>query len=97
IENATGADPSLDQAIAATFDRSSPDGRALDYTASVDRCVELVHQLLPGWAWHVGFGPNGIVPYATLHDDVHRTEAKAPTVPLALLKAVTKARISIDA
>ena len=65
---------------------------APDYTASVDRCIELVHAALPGWAWHVGWNVSGVVPYATLHGPQGLVAASAPTVPLALLTALLRAQ-----
>ena len=84
----------LDAAIAEVLD---PDHGADDppsYTGSVDACIELVHHVLPGWGWHVGYGPKGILPYAALTHDDARHEASAPTVPLALLLALLEAAIS---
>lgn len=94
IEAASGADKRLDQAVTVAFNSGNAP-EALDYTASVEHCLDLVRRVLPDWAWHVGFGANGVFPYATLHDDTHATEASAPTVPLALLAALTKAKIEI--
>ena len=92
IGEATGADAALDRLIAERLERSDPSEAVPDYTASVDSCLALIARVLPGWAWHIGFGPRGIFPYATLHDDRDRCEALAPTVPLALLQAAVQAR-----
>ena len=91
---ATGADRALDAAIHEALD--DPEDEAPAYSASVDACLALIHRRLPDWAWHVGFGPRGIVPYATLHKDEERHEADAPTVPLALL-AVALAALRSEA
>jgi hypothetical protein len=88
IAAATGSDRQLDKDIARLLD-----GQEADYTASVDRCIELVHRVLPGWAWHVGWDATGVLPYATVHRGERRTVAAAPTVPLALLKALIDARL----
>ena len=96
IEGATGADRALDRQIAEVLDHAGPVEDVLDYTASVDHCIALIGRILPHWAWHVGYGPRGILPYATLHDEEERFEAVAPTVPLALLGALLKARIAVD-
>ncbi|MGI9483221.1 MAG: hypothetical protein ACR2OR_12795 [Hyphomicrobiales bacterium] len=99
ITRATGSDAHLDRAIYGTF------GQAKDvkpppqnYTSSVDACIELIGEALPGWHWHVGYGVRGIMPYASLNQptssngtDGARVEASAPTVPLALLHATIKA------
>ena len=85
VEAATGADRELDQALAHALGGPKP---APDYSASVDRCLDLVHACLPGWAWHVGWNASGVLPYATLHGGPHLVAAAAPTVPLALLRAL---------
>jgi len=87
LADATGQDRNLDRVIAEIVDRGAPVTGAHGYTSSVDACLALIHRVLPGWGWHVGFGPRGIVPYASLHKDEERCEASAPTVPLALLAA----------
>lgn len=92
IATATGSDRGLDAALARMFGGGEPPP---DYTSSVDRCIELVHAVMPGWAWHVGWNATGVLPYATLHLGDRVAEAAAPTVPLALLKAMLKARLSV--
>lgn len=96
VAAATGEDRELDRLIAETVDggNSSPPG----YSSSVDECIALIARALPGWAWHVGHGPTGIMPYASLHrrapaadGSALRAEATASTVPLALLHAAIKA------
>ena len=96
IAGATGADAALDRLIADRLEPGTPPEAVPDYTASVDSCLALIGRVLPGWAWHVGFGPRGILPYATLHDDEDRFEALAPTVPLALLHTVVEARRALE-
>lgn len=91
VKAATGADRALDRAIHDALGESADADEAPPYTASVDACLELIHRALPGWGWHVGFGPRGIIPYASLHKDEERFEASAPTVPLALLAATLAA------
>lgn len=93
LARATGSDPDLDAAIAAQFGGRSADPPP--YTGSVDACIDLVHAQLAGWGWHVGFGPSGVLPYAALHDDTRRVEASAPTVPLALLRALAAALAAV--
>ena len=92
IAAATGSDRELDAALARMFGGGEP---APDYTASVDRCIQLVQAAMPGWAWHVGWNATGVLPYATLHQGDRLAEAAAPTVPLALLKALLKARLTV--
>ena len=91
LEAATGRDRQLDAALALAFAGGEPPP---DYTASIDRCLELVHAVLPGWAWHVGWNATGVLPYATLHGPDRVTAASAGTVPLALLKALVKGKAS---
>ena len=94
LQDASGADRALDRRIAAVLEGLAADEAAPDYTASVDCCLALIGRVLPGWHWHIGFGPRGIFPYATLEDGEARFEALAPTVPLALLQAVVSAKLA---
>lgn len=91
---ATGSDAQLDARIAALVAGLGSDQEIPAYTGSVDRCLELIHQALPGWGWHVGYGPRGVIPYATVTHSTSRHEASAPTVPLALLTALLRAKVS---
>ena len=101
IAGATGQDRDLDHAIAETVDHGAPDSGVHGYTSSVDTCLSLIGAVLPDWHWHVGHGPNGILPYASLSKDSSleeggsvRVEASAATVPIALLHAMVKALIT---
>ena len=89
LEAATGSDRQLDTELARRFNGVEP---APDYTASVDRCIELVHAVLPGWSWHVGWNVSGVLPYATLHGPDGLVAASAATMPLALLRALVRAQ-----
>ena len=95
ISRATGLDPELDCAIHDALDPAAADGAVPPYTASVDACLLLIGKALPEWHWHVGHGPNGILPYALLTGDApnpgSQVEVMASTVPLALLGALVKA------
>ena len=91
LEVATGSDRELDGELARVLAGASPGTVPADYTSSVDQCVELVRAAAPGWAWHVGWDASGLLPYATLRQGEHRIEAAAPTVPLALLRALARA------
>ena len=95
IARATGADSGLDRAIREALDGAAPADGVPPYTASVDACLALIGRALPGWHWHVGWGPGGILPYASLSRDgagpAGRVEMTAPTVPLALLGTLVKA------
>lgn len=89
--HATGRDTALDRALDETLGAGAS-GEAPAYTGSVDACIELVHRMLPGWAWHVGYGAEGVIPYAAVSHGPARHEASAPTVPLALLLALLRAK-----
>jgi len=100
LAGATGQDRDLDRAIAEIVDRGAPATGAHGYTSSVDACLALIGAVLPDWHWHVGHGPNGILPYASLSKETivadggsARVEATAATVPIALLHAMVKALI----
>ena len=89
LSAARGRDQRLDSEIALYLDdEASRQNDPPCYTASVDLCIELVARVLPGWHWHVGFGPKGVMPYAYLSNGKMRQEATAGTVPLALLIAL---------
>lgn len=96
ISAATGEDRALDRLIREILD---PEGASTSrYSSSVDDCLALIGTILPDWAWHVGHGPLGVMPYASLHRKTtagdrsdRRVEATASTVPLALLRATVKA------
>jgi len=91
---AIGAAMKLDADLHNAVYGARPD-RAPPYTASVDACLALVHERLPEWHWHIGYGARGFFPYAVLthnpEDADSRSEMAAPTVPLALLGAFVKA------
>ena len=96
IGTAIGPSDGIDRAIAAALDGDTNKDLPPPYTASVDECIALVKRTLPGWHWHLGHGPLGIVPYASLtqndgEDGSIHVEVTAPTVPLALLGALMKA------
>jgi hypothetical protein len=65
------------------------------FTSSIDLCVSLIERVLPGWHWHVGFGPKGVLPYASVYTNQLHYEAMAGTVPLALLSALLQARAAV--
>lgn len=90
IEAATGSDCDLDAELSRVLGGGTA-ANIVDYTASVDRTVDLVRAVLPGWGWHVGWNASGILPYATLRHGERRVTAAAATVPLALLRALMRA------
>lgn len=83
LKTATGPDAGLDAVIAEAFG-AAPAG----YTESVSDCRALVGKVLPGWRLHLGFDASGVTPYAIVSNGDHRAEAAAPTVPLAILRAL---------
>ena len=89
---ATGRDAELDRALARRLGHV-PGVTVPDDTGSVDHCVALIHQDLPGWSWRLGFAADGVFPYATVYNaDIH-FEAEASSVPLALLTVLLEALI----
>ena len=78
IAGATGRDRDLDRQIGSLLDDPSRRGDEATYTASVDDCIALIGRVLPHWAWHVGYGPRGILPYATLHDEEQQARRQHP-------------------
>ena len=93
VQAATGRDRKIDQDILNNLDEATPGQPVPEYTSSVDLCLALIEQDLPEWHWHVGYGPNGVIPYAFVENDQVRFEAQASTVPLALLTVLLKARL----
>lgn len=92
LRTATGPDAALDREIAEAMGGPITGGEeAPAYTASLDRCFDLLHRIAPGWHWHVGFGVTGVLPYAALALGPQRFEASAPTVPVALLSVILQA------
>lgn len=90
-----GRDHELDTVIAEWLDNRTDAAAVPPYTASVDRCLELLHRRLPDWHWHLGYGANGVLPYAVLTRGDRRHEAMAATVPLALLTALARACLAL--
>jgi len=96
LQQASGSDRDLDRAIRRDLE---PSGGAGDesspvpaYSGSVPLCMALVRRLLPDWRLHLGYGVNGIFPYAALsHRGNEHFEAMAPSVPLAILRALVEA------
>ena len=83
LVHAGGADPALDARLVETL--GVPQA---GYTASVEACQRLTADRLPGWRLHLGYGVSGVFPYAALTDGEQRHAAEAPTVPLAILRAL---------
>jgi len=99
LASASGSERSIDRLVADLFDDRPAAETIPNYTGSVDACLALIGRVLPHWHWHVGYGPGGVLPYAALRIEsagaasaANRVEATAPTVPLALLGALIKAK-----
>lgn len=92
LQQATGSDRDLDQAIQSVLEPSGGVSEATTapaYTGSIPLCFSLARRCLPDWTLHLGYGVRGIFPYAALSDRTdERFEATAPTVPLAVLRAL---------
>lgn len=89
IDAASGADRDLDADIETALHGAADE--APSYTASVDRCLDLLHAYLPDWHWHLGRGASGVMPYASLTKGRKTVTADGVTVPLVLLSAIFKA------
>ncbi len=85
LNKTTGASKDLDRAIAEELDLPLK-----EYSASVDICLELIHEQLPAAHWHVGRAADGVSMYATLSKGRHREECTRVTVPLALLTVAAR-------
>jgi len=98
LQQASGSDRDLDLAILRVLEPSGETSRtetAPDYTGSVPVSMALVRRHLPDWRLHLGYGVRGIFPYAALSRRAdERFEATAPTVPLAILRALVEALAS---
>ncbi len=83
IDAANGPSGQLDRAVSDAL------GVPLrDYSSSVDACLGLIHDLLPGAHWHVGRADDGVSLYASLSRGRRRAENTNTTVPLALLTVI---------
>ncbi|MBC8338015.1 MAG: hypothetical protein ISR51_00975 [Rhodospirillales bacterium] len=89
IETATGTDRALDADIEHILLGPSED--APNYTGSVERCMDLLHAVLPDWHWHLGRDATGMMPFARLSKGNMTVSADGTTVPLVLLAATIKA------
>lgn len=92
LARATGASPELDAALAGALGVEPR-----PFTASAEECRSLAARLLPGWHLHVGYGASGVFPYAALSQGGHRHAAEAPTLPLAILRALVAAIVPEEA
>ena len=91
LEMAKGSDRPLDAVIEEELRGRT--GKAPAYTGSIDQCLELLHDILPNWHWHIGRDASGVFPYVTLSKGQTTARANGVTVPLVLLTAIIKALI----
>lgn len=108
VRQAKGSDPGLDAEIAARLGlrgntaTSRPSGNQQTspspaFTSSIDDCLDLVRRMRPDWAWHIGWDAEGVLPYVTLLRCGTRFEARAATVPLAILDVLLQVEIAARA
>ena len=83
LQAASGGDAKLDHCLATVLNQPPA-----PYTESVDACRRLQLALLPAWRLHLGYDARGFFPYAALSLGSSHVEAVAPTVPLAILRAL---------
>lgn len=83
IDAATGSDQEIDRQIARVFQIAPA-----DFSADVMAARQLVEHLLPEVTLKVGYDVCGVLPSATVHAVSGRWTAVAPTVPLAILRAM---------
>lgn len=88
LETASGADKQIDATIADLFGLDPA-----EFTSSAEVSRRLGAQLLPRWELRVGYDVCGIFPTATVSLGDRRHSAVAPTVPLAVLRALISAVI----
>ncbi|MBD3728376.1 MAG: hypothetical protein IE933_01595 [Sphingomonadales bacterium] len=88
LEMASGADKQIDATLAALFGVDPA-----EFTSSAEVSRRLSAQLLPRWQLRVGYDVCGIFPSATVSLGGRRHGAVAPTVPLAVLRALISAVI----
>lgn len=86
LDAATGADPDIDLQIAQAFHIE-----LRDFSGSAISARNLVSQLLPGADFKVGYDVCGIFPSATIRTAQGPCTAVAPTVPIAILRALKNA------
>lgn len=86
LASASGADASIDRAIAKAFRVD-----LADYSSSAVTARNFVAEVLPQATLRVGYDVCGIFPCATIFCGGLRYSSVAPTVPLAILRALALA------
>ncbi|WP_234180939.1 hypothetical protein, partial [Sphingopyxis sp. NFH-91] len=84
--NVSGSDKQIDASIAELFEIEPA-----EFTSSAAESRRLSAQLLPHWQLRVGYDVCGIFPSATVSLGDRRHSSVAPTVPLAVLRALISA------
>lgn len=86
LEVVSGSDKQIDASIAELFEIEPA-----EFTSSAAESRRLSAQLLPHWQLRVGYDVCGIFPSATVSLGDRRHSSVAPTVPLAVLRALISA------
>lgn len=83
VNAATGADKEIDRQFVQIFQLAPA-----DFSADVMAARQLVKQLMPEAELKVGYDVCGIFPSATVRSMAGHWTVAAPTVPLAILRAM---------
>ncbi len=97
LEEASGLGWKIDTAIRLALNSVDVSQGTPPYTASIDAALGLVERVLPVSMWDMEYDPIAANRYQFfLHLEVgkHMEEAKAPTAPLAILRALFAALIA---
>jgi hypothetical protein len=86
LASVSGADAGIDHAIAKAFCVD-----LADFTSNAVTARNLVTQVLPQATLRVGYDVCGVLPRATISFGEDRSSAVAPTVSLAILRALASA------
>ncbi len=86
LDDADGPDPAIDEMIARIFQAESA-----AYLSSAVAARKLVSDTWPEANLKVGYDVSGVFPTATVTCDKRRGYAVAPTVSLAILRALMRA------
>lgn len=89
LDELTGADADLDRLLAEVLGAECD-----DFSGDATSSRKLVEQVLPNSRLQVGYDVSGVLPNAVLHYSGERFSIVAPTVPLAVLRALIEALIT---
>lgn len=91
LDIATSVDPAIDELIAETFEIP-----VIGFTSSAMTARDLVARILPEASLRVGFDVCGFLPSATIRNGSGDCTAVAPSVPIAILRAMMRAMQADD-